>query len=84
MKWPFNRAGVVSRSQQSFCPAETLPLGAGEVSVLFLRKAAAKRYILRMKDDGMLRVTVQEAAHEIMHREFALKNAAWIQKQIRE
>jgi predicted metal-dependent hydrolase len=82
MKWPFNRAGVVSRSQQSFCPAETLPLGAGEVSVLFLRKAAAKRYILRMKDDGMLRVTIPRGGSRDYAREFALKNAAWIQKQI--
>jgi predicted metal-dependent hydrolase len=76
------RAGVVSRSQQSFCPSETLPMGAGHISVLFLKKPAAKRYILRMKDDGVLRVTIPRGGSRNYAQEFALKNADWIQKQV--
>jgi predicted metal-dependent hydrolase len=81
MKAPICVAGVVSRGQPAPCPPETLALGTGKVPVLFFRKPSAKRYILRVKDDGVLRVTIPRGGSKGDAQEFALRNADWIQKQ---
>jgi predicted metal-dependent hydrolase len=81
MKAPFYRAGVLSRWQPSPSLPETLALKTGNVPVLFLRKPSARRYILRVKDDGVLRVTIPRGGSRGDAQEFALRNADWIQKQ---
>jgi predicted metal-dependent hydrolase len=84
MKAPFLMAGVVSRMQHPPCLSETLTIGNGLVSVIFCRRPRARRYILRIKHDGILRVTIPRGGSKTYAQEFALRNAAWIQSQLRK
>lgn len=62
---------------------DSLRLGAKDVLLRFVRRASARRYILRVLPDGSARVTIpwggsqQEAVH------FAERNLAWIERQLR-
>jgi predicted metal-dependent hydrolase len=82
MNPPFYGAGVVSRSTQPETAPEALALGAMRVPVRFLRKVAARRYILRLKQNGVLHVTIPRGGSKAFAHDFAARNAAWIEQQL--
>lgn len=75
-------SGVVSRSVPLPGQAELLTLGTVQVPVLFLRKPVAKRYILRLKENGILHVTIPRGGSKAFAQEFATRNSAWVHKQL--
>lgn len=62
---------------------ELLRLGSRVVPLLFVRNEAARRYILRLQDDGSARVTVPRRGSLAAARDFAHRHLAWIEKQLR-
>lgn len=59
-----------------------LPLGSeAESPPLFVRNRRARRYILRVLDDGRLRITVPRWGSKRDALAFARDSAAWIEKQ---
>jgi predicted metal-dependent hydrolase len=59
-----------------------LEIGAGSVPLTFIRNARARRYVLRFHD-GFVRVTVPRGGTLQYAHEFARKNSAWIEKQLK-
>jgi predicted metal-dependent hydrolase len=59
----------------------TLPLLTANDQVLFVRHRRARRYILRVLDDGTLRVTLPWRGSQREAADFVVKNAEWIDKQ---
>ena len=57
-------------------------MNSGSVPLAFVRNAKARRYILRFHD-GMARVTIPRGGSLQFAHEFARKNGAWIEKQLR-
>lgn len=69
---PFKRASV----------GDSFTVGGREVAVEFVRNEKARRYMLRVRPDGSVRVTVPRRGSLKEAREFAGRNVAWIEKQL--
>jgi predicted metal-dependent hydrolase len=52
--------------------------------VLYLRRRNARRYILRVDDEGMVRVTIPRGGSLEYARKFAERHAEWIAGQVRK
>jgi len=52
------------------------------VSLLFVQNHRARRYLLRLKSDGVARVTVPRRGSISTAREFVGKNIGWLERQI--
>ena len=61
---------------------EMLVAAAREVSVTFIRSLKAKRYILRLRQDGTARVTVPRGGSFSEARRFAQRQTAWLGRQV--
>ena len=61
---------------------ECLQLSAETVPLRFVRNDAARRYILRIAEDGSARVTVPRRGSIKAAREFVQRQIAWIEKQL--
>jgi predicted metal-dependent hydrolase len=61
-------------------PLAVPPAGAAE-AVEFVRTPRARRYILRIRPDGTLRVTVPRWGSKREAREFIARQRAWIEKE---
>ena len=61
---------------------ELLQLGAQSVSLQFVRNDAARRYILRLAENGSARVTVPRRGSIKAAREFVHKHLAWLEKEL--
>ncbi len=48
----------------------------------FVRQPRARRYILRVTRDGQVRVTIPRGGNEAFARAFAVRHAAWIDRQL--
>ena len=57
-------------------------MNSGSVRLAFVRNAKARRYILRFHE-GVARVTIPRGGSLQFAHEFARKNGAWIEKQLR-
>ena len=57
-------------------------MNSGSVPLAFVRNAKARRYILRFHE-GVARVTIPRGGSLQYAHEFARKNGAWIEKQLR-
>ena len=62
-------------------PAHGAP---GEPATLFVRHRWARRYILRVLDDGRVRVTLPRWGSKKEARAFVESSSAWIEKQLRK
>jgi predicted metal-dependent hydrolase len=62
--------------------ADTLQVGSRSVSLLFVQNHRARRYLLRLKSDGVARVTVPKRGSISTAREFVGKNIGWLEQQI--
>ena len=62
--------------------AHLLLVGAQRVPVSLVRNPRARRYILRLRPDGSVRVTIPRAGSITEAKRFAERNAAWLEKQL--
>jgi predicted metal-dependent hydrolase len=60
------------------------PRTANTEPVIFVRHPRAKRYVLRVADDGVVRVTIPRWGSRREAQEFAKKQRAWIDRQRRK
>ena len=63
-------------------PPEPARRRPGEGATVFLRHRRARRYILRILDDGTLRVTLPRWGSKREALAFVERSAAWIEKQL--
>jgi len=72
--------------QLDFSPApmpNTLQAGSQRVPLQFVRQPRARRYLLRLQSDGVARVTVPRGGTIAEARDFAARNIAWLEKQLK-
>jgi predicted metal-dependent hydrolase len=76
----------VERCADTIAALNTVPykleLGSSEVPIQFSRNNKARRYILRFQE-GAARVTIPRSGTLQYAHEFARKNSAWIERQLR-
>ena len=61
-----------------------LCVGSKEIAVHFVRSLKARRYILRVRPDGAVRVTVPRGGSLKQAQEFVEKHTEWIAKQLQQ
>ena len=61
---------------------ELLQLGSKVVPLRFIRNESARRYILRVGDDGSARITIPRRGSFKAAREFVERHRGWIEKQL--
>jgi hypothetical protein len=61
---------------------EGLPVNGGLVPLRFVRNPRARRYVLRVDQDGAARVTVPRAGSYAEARRFAERQTGWIERQL--
>jgi predicted metal-dependent hydrolase len=61
---------------------ESLLIGTTPVPLHMVRNLRARRYILRVRRDGVVRVTIPRGGSTDFALEFAQKNRAWIERQL--
>ena len=62
--------------------SEVLRTQSRTVPLVFFRSRRARRYILRVTDEGVARVTIPRGGSQESARIFARQHAAWVQKQL--
>src|SRR5436309_856785 len=82
--WPvqtdvFGQAKTVRAAQAQF-----LSIGSAQVQLHFMHHRRARRYVLRVRRDGSVRVTVPRGGTISFATEFARKHAPWIERQWRQ
>jgi predicted metal-dependent hydrolase len=86
LELPFLRVADTSADAQSPRPAEGRPGPAREKArdtIEFVRMRRARRYILRVRPDGSLRVTVPRGGSRREAEAFVTQNAKWIERERR-
>lgn len=63
-------------------PTEPLWVGGRAVTLVLVRHPRARRYILRLRADGVARVTIPRGGSEREARQFAVRHEAWIERQL--
>ncbi len=67
-------------------PAKSQPdhlqVGATLVPLLFVRHPRARRYLLRLRADGVARVTIPRRGSISAGRDFAARNIGWLGEQL--
>src|SRR5262249_36527942 len=64
-------------------PFPALAVGAKEIPIHFVRNRRARRYVLRLRKDRSARVTIPQGGSPDAAQAFALRHAAWLEKQLR-
>jgi len=62
--------------------ADTLQIGSKSIPLLFVQNPKARRYLLRLRADGVARVTVPKRGSISTARKFVGKNIGWLEQQI--
>lgn len=60
---------------------EPLQLGSRQMSLLMARHPRARRYLLRLRPDGVARVTIPRGGTPAAARQFVERNRAWLETQ---
>ncbi len=63
---------------------DALVVGTRTVPLRLVSNARARRYILRLQPDGAARVTIPRGGSQKFAREFARKQTAWLEQQLRK
>jgi predicted metal-dependent hydrolase len=63
-------------------PREALQIGSTSVPLLFVQHPRARRYLLRLRPDGVARVTIPRSGNLAAAREFATRNTGWLEQQL--
>jgi predicted metal-dependent hydrolase len=59
-----------------------LQVGTRSVPLLFVCNHRARRYLLRLQSDGVVRVTVPRQGSVHVARDFAYRNVVWLERQL--
>ncbi len=66
-------------------PAESfLAINSRPLRIIFVRNTRARRYFLRLHDDGTARVTVPRGGSLTEAQDFAQRNRAWLERQLQQ
>jgi len=68
-----------ARSQPS---GDFLAVASGKIPMVFVRNRRARRYVLRLRPDGVARVTVPRSGSQAEALRFAERNRPWLAQQI--
>src|ERR1039457_3252440 len=60
---------------------EALQVGSRSVPLLFVQHPRARRYLLRLRSDGTVRVTIPRRGNISAARDFASRNIGWLEQQ---
>ncbi len=60
---------------------EALQVGSRQVPLLFVHHPRARRYLLRLRPDGVARVTIPRRGTIAAARDFAARNVGWLEQQ---
>jgi len=60
---------------------DALQLGARAVPLLMVHHPRARRYLLRLRPDGTVRLTIPRLGTVAAGRDFALRNVGWLEQQ---
>ena len=61
---------------------DSIQVGSKSIPLLFVHNPKARRYLLRLRSDGVARVTVPRRGSIKAATEFALRNIGWLEQQI--
>ena len=61
---------------------DSIQVGSKSIPLLFVHNPKARRYLLRLRQDGVARVTVPRRGSIKAATEFALRNIGWLEQQI--
>jgi len=61
--------------------ADALQVGGRSVPLLFIHHPRARRYLLRLRPDGVARVTIPRRGNISVARDFASRNLGWLEQQ---
>ena len=62
--------------------SEAAPFAARRLAPVFVRHRRARHYVVRVRDDGTVRVTIPRGGSKREAQEFAARQQAWIDKQL--
>jgi predicted metal-dependent hydrolase len=68
--------------QKISTPSEVLSVNGRDVPVALVRNRRARRYVLRLRADGVARLTVPRNGSTAEAWQFALRNGAWLERQL--
>jgi len=60
---------------------DSLQVGSRSVPLLFVHHPRARRYLLRLRSDGVARVTVPRRGSISAARDFVARNIGWLEQQ---
>lgn len=60
---------------------DSLQIGGRSVPLAVIRNPRARRYILRLRADGTLRLTIPRGGSQDIARQFAARQAVWLERQ---
>ena len=72
---------IFNRLRQTLAPNQ-LVLKSHRIPVLWLRNPRSRRYILRLRADGVARVTIPRGGSLAEARRFAERHQAWLEQQL--
>ena len=61
---------------------DSLQIGSRSVPLLFVHHPRARRYLLRLRPDGVARVTVPRRGSLSAARDFVARNSGWLEQQL--
>jgi len=80
VRWPFvNQFQFKPRPEAA---PELLLIGSRQISLVMIRHPRAQRYLLRLRPDGVARVTIPRRGTLAEARQFVERNRAWLEEQI--
>ena len=66
----------------SASPVVHLPVGSQPLPLLMVRNPRARRYLLRLRPDGTVRVTIPRGGSTAVARQFVERHAAWLECEL--
>jgi predicted metal-dependent hydrolase len=73
---------LFKRPARSAATGDSLTVGSRQVQLLFVRNPRARRYVLRLRPDGVARVTVPRGGSQTEALRFAERNRSWLAQQV--
>jgi predicted metal-dependent hydrolase len=70
------------RPTRSPATGNFLAVGSSQVPLVFVRNGRARRYVLRLRPDGVARVTVPRGGSQAEALRFAERNRSWLAQQV--
>lgn len=70
------------RPARSTVAGDFLVVGARPIQLVFVRNPRARRYVLRLRPDGVARVTVPRGGSQTEALRFAERNRSWLAQQV--